>query len=102
MMKTVLASAVATAVLACAVPAHAELVFFSTGRTMSVKGHRADGDSLVLMLRSGGEIVCDASTVARIAPDEVPYPEPEVAAPAPALPVQADALQVPYGEIIDK
>jgi len=101
-MKTVLASVVATAVLACAAPAHAELVFFSTGRTMSVKGHRADGDSLVLMLRSGGEIVCDAATVARIAPDEVPYPEPEVAAPAPAAPVQAEALQVPYGDIIDK
>jgi soluble lytic murein transglycosylase-like protein len=102
MIKTVLVSAVATAVLACAVPAQAELVFFSTGRTMSVKGHRTDGDALVLMLRSGGEIVCDASTVARIAPDEVPYPEPEVAVPAPAAPVQAEAIQVPYGDIIDK
>ena len=27
---------------------------------MSVKGHRVDGDSLVLTLRGGGEIVCDA------------------------------------------
>src|SRR5262245_42527429 len=100
-MKTVIALFVATAVLACAAPARAELVFFSTGRTMSVKGHRADGDSLVLMLRSGGEIVCDASTVARIAPDEVPYPEPEAEAP----PVQAAAspeVAVPYGAIIDK
>lgn len=103
MIKPVLTSAVATAVLVCAVPARAELVFFSTGRTMSVKSHRADGDSLVLTLRSGGEIVCDAATIARIAPDEVPYPEPEVqaAAPAPA-PIQADATAVPYGEIIDK
>ena len=101
LMKTFLTSAVAMVVLACAVPARAELVFFSTGRSMSVKGHRADGDSLVLTLRSGGEIVCDASTIARIAPDEVPYPEPEVEAPAPA-PIQADATAVPYGAIIDK
>src|SRR5216117_2233095 len=101
MMKTVLTSAVIMAVLACATPAHAELVFFATGRTMSVKGHRVDGDSLVLMLRSGGEIVCDASSVARIAPDEVPYPEPEPPAPAIAS-VQPEPAAVPYGEIIDK
>src|SRR5262245_42559522 len=98
-MKTVLASVVATAVLACAAPAHAELVFFATGRTMSVKSHRTDGDLLVLTLRSGGEITCDSSAVARIAPDEVPYPEPEVEAAA--APVEA-AAEVPYGAIIDK
>jgi soluble lytic murein transglycosylase-like protein len=100
MMKVLSGSAV-IAVFACATPAHAELVFFSTGRTMSVKGHRAEGDSLVLTLRGGGEIVCDASTVARIAPDEVPYPEPEAPQPAPA-PIQADATLVPFGEIIDR
>ena len=43
---------------------------------MSVKGHRVEGTSLVLALRGGGEIVCDRSIVARIEPDEVPYPEP--------------------------
>jgi soluble lytic murein transglycosylase-like protein len=101
-MKTVLASVVAMAVLACAAPAHAELVFFSTGRTMSVKGHRADGDSLVLMLRSGGEIVCDASTVARIAPDEVPYPEPETETPAPVQTAATSDATVPFGALIDK
>ena len=100
MLKAVLTSAVVMTVLACATPAHAELVFFATGRTMSVKSHRVDGDSLVLTLRSGGEIVCDASTIARIAPDEVPYPEPE--AEAPPAPIQAEATAVPYGEIIDK
>src|SRR5262249_22120059 len=102
LMKTVLASVVATAVLACAAPARAELVFFSSGRTMSVKGHRTEGESLVLMLRSGGEIVCDASTVARFAPDEVPYPEPEAAVPAAAAAVATEVGAVPYGEIIDK
>ncbi|OLE83364.1 MAG: hypothetical protein AUF76_06630 [Acidobacteria bacterium 13_1_20CM_2_65_9] len=73
---------------------------------MSVKSHRADGDSLVLTLRSGGEIACDASTIARIAPDEVPYPEPEEVRLKPdptqesgGVPLQAD---LPYAEIIDK
>ena len=60
-----------------AIPAHAELVFFASGRSLSVKGHRTEGDLLVLMLRGGGEILCEPSVVARIAPDEVPYPEPE-------------------------
>ena len=70
-----------SALLACvcllvsAAPARAELVFFASGRSVSVKGHHADGDSLVLTLRGGGEIVCAPSAIARIEPDEVPYPE---------------------------
>ena len=81
-------------------PAHAELVFFNTGRTLSVKSHRVDGDSLVLVLRNGGEIVCETSIVARFAPDEVPYPEPEAEAPPAA--VQPTAPPGPYSEIIDR
>src|SRR5436190_6638906 len=65
--------------LGLAAPARAELVFFATGKTMSVKAHRAEGNSLVLMLRTGGEIALDASIISRIEPDEVPYPEPEPA-----------------------
>ena len=79
--------------------ASAEIVFFNTGRTLSVKSHRVDGDSLVLVLRGGGEIVCETSIVARVVPDEVPYPEPEVEAPP--APVQA-ASALPYGEMIDR
>jgi soluble lytic murein transglycosylase-like protein len=81
-----------------ALPAHAELAFFANGRTLSIKGHRVDGDSLTLTLRSGGEIVCESSAIARFAPDEVPYPEPEPA----AAPKVEGASNVPYGEIIDK
>ena len=84
-----------------ALPARAELVFFNTGRTLSVKSHRVDGDSLVLELRGGGELVCETSIVARFAPDEVPYPEPDVSAVALPLPGQA-AATVPYSEIIDR
>src|SRR5207245_7908189 len=71
------ALALVAAFFVSAVPARAELVFFSLGRTLSVKGHRVDGASLGLALRNGGEILCDPSVIARIAPDEVPYPEPE-------------------------
>jgi hypothetical protein len=69
-------------VMCSAVPARAELVFFANGRTLSVKGHRTEGPLLVLALRGGGEITCDASAVARIEPDEVPYPEEDVLAAA--------------------
>jgi soluble lytic murein transglycosylase-like protein len=83
-----------------ALPARAELVYFTTGRTLSVKSHRADGDSLVLVMRGGGEMVCEASIISGFAPDEVPYPEPEIeAVPAPG---PGDAGLEPYSEIIDR
>src|SRR6266571_3066125 len=102
-MKTTLRALLAAwAVLGIAVPARAELVFFASGRSMSVKGHRVEGDSIVLMLRAGGEVVCEPAAIARIAPDEVPYPEPEAETPAPPAPLPATAPAVPYGDIIDK
>ena len=87
--------------VASAAPARAEIVFFNSGRTLSLKGHRVDGDSLVLELRGGGEIVCEASIVTRFAPDEVPYPEPEVERPVAVAAVE-QAADVPYGAIIDR
>jgi hypothetical protein len=88
--------------MAVATPARAELVFFSTGRALSVKTVAINGDSLVLTLRGGGEIVCDRSVITRIEPDEVPYPEPQAdAAPAP-VPLAVVLPEVPYGEIIDR
>ncbi len=64
--------------LGVAAPAHADLVFFESGRSLSVKSVTLDDTgSLVLTLRDGGEVVCDASLITRIAPDEVPYPDPE-------------------------
>lgn len=81
--------------------AHAEIVFFNSGRTLSVKSHRAEGDSVVLELRGGGEIICEASIITRVAPDEVPYPEPDVERPIAVAAVEP-AADVPYGAIIDK
>jgi hypothetical protein len=62
--------------LGVATPARAELVFFTSGRTLNVKSHRTQSGSLVLTLRSGGDVVCEPSVIVRIAPDEAPYPEP--------------------------
>jgi soluble lytic murein transglycosylase-like protein len=97
----VVSAMAAASLVSSATPATAELVFFTTGRSLSIKTHREEGTSLVLTMRGGGEMVCDASAIARFAPDEVPYPEPEVAAPTPVAPVEA-ASTVPYGAIIDR
>ena len=59
-----------------ATAARAELVYLSNGRALSVKSHRVDGQMVVLELRGGGELLFDLSLVARVEPDEVPYPEP--------------------------
>jgi len=83
--------------------ARAEIVFFSTGRTLSIKEHMVDptdDGKLILTLRSGGEIVCEPSIIDRIVPDEVPYPEPEEERPAAVAAAPAPAVK--YGEIIDK
>ena len=101
-MKPVLSVLAFVSVLLAAVPARAELVFFNTGRTMSVKTHRVEGDSVVLSLRSGGEIVMEAANIARFAPDEVPYPEPVVEPPVVVVAAVEPVTDVPYGAIIDK
>jgi soluble lytic murein transglycosylase-like protein len=67
---------IALSLLGVATPVRAELVFFANGRTLNVKSHRTEGGSLVLTLRSGGEVVCEPAVIVRIAPDEAPYPEP--------------------------
>ena len=98
--------AVALALLATAAPASAEIVFLSSGRTLSVRGHRVDGDKIVLTLRSGGEVTCDKDLIEKIDPDEVPYLDPDAPRAEPAsTPAVADqddsALDgTPYGEII--
>ena len=60
--------------LCIATPASAELLFFSEQRSMSVAGHRFEGDLIIVSLRGGGEMTFDRALVTRIAPDEVEYP----------------------------
>jgi soluble lytic murein transglycosylase-like protein len=78
--RTAFALAFAAVTLAAS-SARAELVFFQNGRVMSVQDHHIEGDQIVLVPRGGGEISFNASIVARIEPDEVPYPEPQREAP---------------------
>jgi len=63
------------AAAACAAPAQAELVYFRTGRALSVRAIRSDGELLVLQLRGGGEVTCGQDVIVRVEPDEVEYPE---------------------------
>ena len=53
----------------------ADIVVFKNGRTMSVKSCRLDAETATMRLRDGGEVTFPASIVARVDPDEVPYPE---------------------------
>lgn len=85
--------------LVVAVPSAAEIVVLTSGRTLSVKGHRIDGESIVFSLRNGGEVIWDRSTIKWILPDEVPYPDPQPTQPAENA--RDGSLQsTPYGEII--
>ncbi len=96
-----------TAVLAAicvlmALPVKAELAYFSGGDSLSIKSHREEGDSLVLTLRTGGEIVCDRGLIVRFAADEVPYPEPVPQSAVEIIPAPFDSASMPYAEIIDR
>src|SRR5437899_845048 len=101
MTRAFVVSVAFSAILLVAQTARAELVFFTTGRFLSVKSHRFDGDSLVLNLRGGGDMVCDRSIVVTIEPDEVPYPDP---APEATAGLKADGTfdaSVRYAKLID-
>jgi len=103
-LRSLTAAAVALVLTGWAVDARAEIIVLTSGRTLSVKGHRLQGESIILTLRTGGEVTCDRSLVEKILPDEMPYPEP-VATQAVAVPEQGEATgsllrTTPYGEII--
>jgi soluble lytic murein transglycosylase-like protein len=78
---------VALILVAFATPASAELIFFSETRSMSVAGHRFEGDRIIVTLRGGGEMTFDRAIVTKITPDEVPYVEPGMAQTVLAEPV---------------
>lgn len=104
MNRALLSACAATFVLAgTAVPADAEIVFLSSGRTLSVRSHRIDGESVILTLRGGGEVTCDKSLIEKIEADEVPYPEPLPNALSVDAVLQAPGEvlgSTPYAEII--
>ena len=96
-----IAAPLATAALLLALTAGsaaAEIIVLTSGRILSVKGHRFDGNLIVLTLRSGGEVTWDRSLVREVRRDEFERPDPHRRASA-----QNDAVALkstPYGEII--
>jgi soluble lytic murein transglycosylase-like protein len=95
--------AVALAILFCAAPdARADLVFLASGRSLSVRAVREEGEALVLTLRAGGEIRCNRAMVVRITPDEAPYPEPEEAVAARPSMAPIDEGPVPFADLIER
>lgn len=92
-LKTLrLALAVCACLIGASTLASAEIIFMTSGGTLSVKGHSTDGDTVTLTLRTGGQVTCDKSLIEKILPDEVPHPDPvqETAAKATAAPPQAE------------
>jgi Transglycosylase SLT domain len=80
--------------ITAAAPASAELVFFQSGRAMSVRAIRSENDGVVLQLRSGGDIHCDQSLIVRVEPDEVEYTD-EVAEEVSPSAGETDAPTIP-------
>ena len=98
-MRRVARCVVLGLVVAAALPpaAGAEIVHLSTGRTMSVKSHRLEGQWATLVLRAGGEITCPASLIVKVVPDEVAPLEPVPDTRPPAPQARAGATGVPAG-----
>jgi hypothetical protein len=96
--RPTLASVLAALFLVAAAPAGAELVYFHTGRALSVRAVRSEGDVLILKLRDGGEVTCTRQAIARVAPDEVEHPGDVLAGPTaaalPAIPQRYQKLVV--------
>lgn len=89
------------ALLAWGLPARAELVFFPSGHAWSVKAIRSEGDTIILKLRSGGEVRCGKESIERVEPDEVDYPEDVLEALPPALAVlDPPAIPERYRDLI--
>lgn len=96
MPARILPAAAAALLLLAPAPAGAELVYFHTGRAVSVRAVRSDGDVLTLQLRGGGEMTCSREAIARVAPDEVEYPEEEL----PVVAAQLPAVPAPYTDLV--
>jgi len=84
--------AIATGLCLCGAStlASAEIVYMTSGSTLSVKGHTTVGETVTLSLRSGGTVTCDRTLIDKIVPDEVPHPDP---LPPSALQMPAIAAQ---------
>ena len=100
-MRLVFALVVVLIGSAVAMPASAELIVFSSARSMSVAGHRVDGDRVIVTLRGGGEMTFDRTLVADIKPDEVPWIDGQVSSPANEIRVRPQLVErTAYDDLI--
>jgi soluble lytic murein transglycosylase-like protein len=100
-LKTVrLAVATCALVAAGSSIASAEIVFMTSGRTVSIKNHKNIGETIVLTLRSGGEVTLDKGLIEKIEADEVPHPEPAPADQQPAQPSPEAQPAVERGSLL--
>ncbi len=106
-MKSVVAAL--TVALSAFAPraASADIVRLTNGATLSVKSATVDGDTMILMLRGGGEMRTLTSLIANVSPDEVLHADasttfvlPTYEAPKPAsgsVPEMIDRLASQFG-----
>jgi soluble lytic murein transglycosylase-like protein len=80
--------------LAAASPARAEIAVLANGETLKVKGHRTEGEIVLLNLSAGGEIGFPSALLRGFVPDEV---VDEVLAAEGDLPSLARAAAERYG-----
>jgi soluble lytic murein transglycosylase-like protein len=62
---------VASGLLCLPAIASADIALLSTGATMKVSGQRVEGDTVVLVLKGGGEVGVPAAMLRGVVPDEV-------------------------------
>ncbi len=86
--------------LFCSSSAFAEIVVFKNGRTMAVKSYRIFAENAIVELRSGGEVTFPSIMVARVDPDEAPYPEDAAAIAAVSAPVPVPAVALVPDEVL--
>jgi soluble lytic murein transglycosylase-like protein len=95
------------------ISARAETAFFDNGNSISVKSHRIEGDSVVLMLRDGGEMVSSSSAIVKFGPDantatttsdvtSTSVSSPTLLLASAPLPTSTSTSVPPYDELIDK
>jgi hypothetical protein len=89
-------------VLGSASHLNAERIFFTNGRSMSVKDYHIAGDVVTVTLRHGGEAQFDKSIVARIEEDEVPDIDASVIAAAEATHATPPVIDArPFAALIE-
>ena len=88
------------AVLAVPRVASADIVRLTTGATLSVKSTRIDGDTMVMLLRAGGEMRTPRALIAEVLPDEVLHADAATTYELPTYEPPKAATTVP--ELVDQ